>query len=209
MRTAVVLGLACLAMAAGSGTRAQTSVSPNCSNLEKPTASCPIVGQFLADRDLARWPTNRSFGGHRPPTSAKPLAHAWTSRDGASIIETPFDRHISHLKFDYCQDAAGKRGLFLSVENIQPRIGEPELPVPGKRANDLVAPVPGFTDAQYRRRALLYAAASARRGHWLIPAFHAAIDNRYKKAHDEPQNFDIVRLDQVLAELVAALETGS
>lgn len=114
-----------------------------------------------------------------------------------------FDRHISHLKFDYCHDANSKQGLFIGVENIQPRIGDPAIPRPGRRANDLVAPEPGFSNAQYRRLALLYATASLRRGRWLIPAFHAVIDANYAGGHDDPQNFDIGLFDETLTQLIA------
>ena len=86
---------------------------------------------------------------------------------------------------------SSKRGLFIGIENIQPRIGLPAVPAPGKKANDLIAPDPGFTPAQYRRLALLYVAAGVRRGRWLIPAFHAVVDSRYADGHDDPQNFDM------------------
>lgn len=178
--------------------------TPNCS--EGVSASCPVLGQFPVDRDQEIWRINRTFGGHKPVGSTKPIAHAWTNRVGESIVETKFETHISHLKFDYCHNAGSKRGLFLGVENIQPRIGKPAIPLAGKKANDLVAPTPGFTEAQYRRLALLYAAASARRGHWLTPAFHAVVDAKYRDGHDDPQNFDIVLFDRVLSELVGSLE---
>jgi hypothetical protein len=45
--------------------------------------------------------------------------------------------------------------------------------------------------AQYDRLALLYTIASVRRGEWLIPAFHAAIDAEIRNGHDDPMNFDI------------------
>jgi len=38
---------------------------------------------------------------------------------------------------------------------------------------------------------LLYTIASVRRGNWLIPAFHAAIDAEIPNGHDDPLNFDI------------------
>ena len=44
---------------------------------------------------------------------------------------------------------------------------------------------------QYERLALLYIIASVRAGHWLIPAFHAAIDGHIPNGHDDPLNFDI------------------
>lgn len=179
--------------------------SPNCSDTSTPTSSCPTPGAFPPLRDDASWPTNRTFGGHKPPTTKSPLAHAWTNRVGASLVETPFENHISHLKFDYCHDARRKAGVFLGVENIQPRIAVPPTPAPG-RANDRMAPVPGFTRPQYDRLALLYAAASVRRGHWLVPAFHAVIDNRYADGHDDPQNFEISQFADAVDRLVTQIE---
>ncbi len=82
------------------------------------------------------------------------------------------------------------KGLFLHIENVQPRVGEPAVPPVGREANDLIAPDPGFTAAQYKRLALIYIAASVRRGEWLIPGFHAVIDSGISGAHDDPQNFD-------------------
>jgi len=60
------------------------------------------------------------------------------------------------------------KGLFLHVELIQPRRRGP-----GRHSNDIAAPNPGFTAAQYRQLALLYTIASVRAGEWLIPAFYA------------------------------------
>ena len=44
---------------------------------------------------------------------------------------------------------------------------------------------------QYEKLALLYLAASIRRGTFLIPAYHSAIDAGIKDAHDDPQNFEL------------------
>lgn len=180
--------------------------SPNCSAVREASASCPIVGGFPPLLNDARWPVNQTFGGHRLVGRVSPIAHGWTNRIGESIIEVPFDRHISHLKFDYCHDAMSKRGLFVGVENIQPRIGRPAIPTAGRAANDLIAPTPGFTDAQYERLALLYAVASIRHGRWLVPAFHAVIDARYRDGHDDPQRFDLGRFDEAVANVVRELE---
>jgi hypothetical protein len=56
---------------------------------------------------------------------------------------------------------------------------------------DAQTPDPSFTTVQYKRLALLYIIASVRAGHWLIPAFHAAIDGHIPNGHDDPLNFDI------------------
>ena len=61
----------------------------------------------------------------------------------------------------------------------------------GGANNDAFSPSPGFTAQQLDRLALLYVAASVRRGQWLLPAFHAAIDAGIPNAHDDPQNFDL------------------
>ena len=81
--------------------------------------------------------------------------------------------------------------LFVAVENIQPRIGEPAIRPPKVKPNDRIAPTPGFTPRQYERLALAYVVASIRRGRWMIPAFHAVVDARYAGGHDDPQNFDM------------------
>lgn len=73
------------------------------------------------------------------------------------------------------------------MELVQPRRRDPQ----GGPKNDAIAPEPGFTPAQLRRLALLYVAASARRGEWLIPAFHAAVDAGIPGAHDDPQRFSL------------------
>jgi len=71
--------------------------------------------------------------------------------------------------------------------------------------NDNVAPVPGFSDQQLDRLALLYVAASVRRGQWLIPAFHAVLDIGIPDAHDDPQNFDLGRWDSRLGALLGEI----
>ena len=88
---------------------------------------------------------------------------------------------------------------------MQPRIGDPAIPKPGKTANDAIAPDPGFSDAQYERLALLYVAASVRRGEWLIPAFHAAIDSGFAGGHDDPQKFDLGKWAAAIADLLNKL----
>jgi hypothetical protein len=69
-----------------------------------------------------------------------------------------------------------------------------------------VAPQPGFSEAQYRRLALLYVAASLRAGTWLIPAYHAVLDSGFDGGHDDPQNFDLAVWDARLGALFKVLE---
>jgi hypothetical protein len=94
---------------------------------------------------------------------------------------------------------ADAKGLELHIELIQPRRHDPSYPNPN---NDRFAPDPGFTDAQYGRLALLYLCASVRRGTWLIPAYHSAVDAGIKDAHDDPQNFELKRFAKSLKRLI-------
>lgn len=48
------------------------------------------------------------------------------------------------------------------------------------------------------RLALTYIAASVRRGEWLVPAFHAVVDEGLANGHDDPQNFDVADWSQHL-----------
>jgi hypothetical protein len=164
--------------------------TPNCSEEAFDRALCPARGIMPPNRDTPQWAALAKFHGHPMPFPNR-LAHAFTNRIGDSITEVAFSAHIQTTKFEGCADADTKTGLFLGIENSQPRIGDPAKPAPGAKVNDLVAPVPGFTPAQYRRLALLYVTASVRQGRWLIPAFHAVVDSRYADGHDDPQNFDM------------------
>lgn len=164
--------------------------TPNCSDENFSRQLCPARGILPPGRDTPQWAGLAKFFGHPKPFPNR-LAHAFTNRTGDSITEVAFSAHISTTKFEGCVDPDSKQGLFLGIENIQPRIGSPAVPAAGKKANDLIAPDPGFAPAQYRRLALLYVTASVRHGRWLIPAFHAVIDSRYADGHDDPQNFDM------------------
>jgi hypothetical protein len=94
-----------------------------------------------------------------------------------------------------------RKGLFIHVELIQPRRRDPS----GGPTNDGLAPEPGFTAKQLDRLALVFVAASVRRGQWLVPAFHAAVDAGIPNAHDDPQDFDLEQwltsLETLLIEL--------
>jgi len=90
------------------------------------------------------------------------------------------------------------RGLFLHNELIQPRRA-----APGRGwQNDFQAPSPGFSDKQYERLALLYIAASLRKGAWLIPAFHAVLDDGIYDKHDDPQNFEFEKFNAAIEKLL-------
>ena len=130
------------------------------------------------------------------------VAHVFVNRKGQTLLGHDFRVPWRATQLENRLVGVASRGLFLHVELAQPRRRDPA----GSARNDLVAPLPGFTDAQYAQMALLYAAASARRGDWLIPAFHAAIDEGIAGAHDDPQHFEIARFAAALERLRDALE---
>lgn len=134
-----------------------------------------------------------------------PVAHIFVNRLGASLTTTPFSEPVRKgfgTKFarDFLKTEA--KGLQIHIELIQPRRRLPE----GSPTNDAIAPLPGFTQAQYERLALLYICAGVRRGTWLIPAYHSAIDAGIKDAHDDPQNFELNKFSVILNRLLKKLD---
>ena len=130
-------------------------------------------------------------------------AHVFVNRTGEMLVAHDYSIAWRETKFEQAAQFGGAlRGLFLHSELVQPRrsaLGH------GWR-NDAQTPNPAFTAAQYDRLALLYTIASVRRGDWLIPAFHAAIDADIPNGHDDPLNFDIDSFADSLDRLVAKLE---
>lgn len=119
-----------------------------------------------------------------------PVAHIFVNRLGESITTTEFKVPVKKgfgTKFARDFLKAEAKGLQIHIELVQPRRSD----INWFAGNDAIAPEIGFTDAQYERLALLYIAASVRRGTWLIPAFHCAVDAGIKDAHDDPQNFKL------------------
>jgi len=173
--------------------------TPNCSE----RGACPVQGEFPPNLNDPDWQENITFNHHR--AGGKPVAHVITNRVGNSLFQRDFKEHASHVKFDFCVDASVKKNLFVGIENVQPRVGDPAIAAPGKKLNDRVAPNPGFSDAQYERLALLYVVASTRRGHWLVPATHAVVDWYYLDGHDDPQNFEPARFCKKVLAIVAAI----
>ncbi len=111
-------------------------------------------------------------------------AHVVVNRVGDMLVDHDFAIPWRETKFEQAAEFGGAlQGLFLHVELIQPRRRG--------RGGDGHSPDPAFTAAQYDRLALLYTIAGVRRGQWLIPAFHAAIDAEIPNGHDDPLNFDI------------------
>ncbi|OYO28733.1 hypothetical protein [Janthinobacterium sp. PC23-8] len=159
---------------------------------------------FLADPipaiiDSRDWDFN-DFSIRNPARGGGPKGHVYVNRLGESVTVHGFE--VANYASKLEKDKPSLTGLFLHVELVQPRSSDPA----GGRGNDGVAPDPGFTPAQYERLALLYIAASVRKGHWLIPAFHAVLDTGYANGHDDPQNFSLSAWSESIAHLINIME---
>ena len=151
--------------------------------------STPYLGDADFPPDLDSNPKAR--GNNLAVWVNQPVAHVFVNRLGESLTTTPFAEAVRKgwgTKFARDFLKADGKGFQLHIELVQPRRRDPSVPNP---TNDRIAPEPGFSEAQYRRLAVLYVAASYRRGSWLIPAYHSAIDAGIKDAHDDPQNFSL------------------
>lgn len=154
----------------------------------------PFPGDFDTDKnwkgnDLSIW-------------IKQPVAHIFINRLGESLTTTPFNETARKgwgTKFARDFLKADGKALQIHIELIQPRRRDTKSPNPN---NDLIAPFPGFTENQYERLALLYICVSIRRGSWLIPAYHSAIDAGIKDAHDDPQNFELDKFAKHLEKLI-------
>ena len=132
---------------------------------------------------------------------ADPVAHVFINRRGEIFLGHDYAqawRATNLESFPPLGPSRLLKGLFLHHELAQPR----RMEVGAGPQNDRIAPHPGFSRAQYRCLAEAYAVASARAGHWLIPAFHSAIDEGYAAKHDDPQNFRIQDFAHELSRLV-------
>ncbi len=125
--------------------------------------------------------------------------HIFINRLGESITSNQLNKPIRGTKFENPakNPLVNKNvvGNFIHVEVIQPRIADP-----GKN-NDAIAINPGFSELQYKRLALIYLIASLRKGEWLVPTFHAVLDNGIPDGHDDPQNFEMVKFDKTMSDL--------
>jgi hypothetical protein len=130
-----------------------------------------------------------------PYKKSSPVAHVFVNRTGQTFLGHDFSAQLAATKLEKHVIGTPALGVALHIELLQPRRRHPA----GGPKNDALAPRPGFTPVQYKRLALLYVAASARAGTWLVPATHAAIDDGIKNGHDDPQNF-------TLADFAAAVE---
>ena len=130
-------------------------------------------------------------------------AHTFINRSGEILYPHDFGKPWRATKFEAATNFVhALRGLFLHNELIQPRKHEPGY----RRRNDFKAPFPGFSAAQYEALALVYVVASVRAGFWLIPGYHAVIDEGIYDKHDDPQNFDLDAFAESLERLRATLK---
>jgi hypothetical protein len=166
----------------------------------KRTESFPPTGM-----DMANWEGNRLDRYLKPSdcpakkknrqTVCQPVAHVFINRLGQSATGHNFGQGWRSTQYE--GQTTKRRGLFLAVENVQPRRKD-------KNGIDFEAPNPGFTDAQLDRLALVYVAASVRRGEWLIPAFHGVIDLK-AGTHDDPQHFNLQHWADHLQQLISSI----
>jgi hypothetical protein len=159
---------------------------------------------YLKDEPFpANFNTDASWKGNKIEVwTNNPVAHIFVNRLGESVTTTPFAEPVRKgWGTKFARDVLKKdaKGLEIHIELIQPRRHDPANANP---ENDRFAPKPGFTEAQYDRLALLYLCASVRRGTWLIPAYHSAIDAGIKDAHDDPQNFKLKKFAKSLKKLM-------
>jgi hypothetical protein len=163
--------------------------SPNFTRRDFP----PDIDHDLGINNLARYVCSNKIE----------RAHVFINRNGEVLFAHDFGVPWRATKFEMATNFdSALKGLFVHVELIQPRRSEPRH----GWLNDFQAPTPGFSAAQYERLALVYIVASVRAGRWLIPAFHAVIDEGIYDKHDDPQNFEFAVFDENLEKLLARLK---
>jgi hypothetical protein len=134
-------------------------------------------------------------------------SHAFINRLGQSITCNDFELPVYATKFEKSiqNPDVGDTcvGNFIHVENIMPRRSSRRR----RPYNDDIAINPGLTSQQYERLSLLYLVASCRKEAWLIPSFHAVIDEGIKDAHNDPQNFDLMKWVKAMQKLYHEIKT--
>jgi hypothetical protein len=131
-------------------------------------------------------------------------AHVFIGRTGKTYspnnFQTPYRATKFELKYNIPEEVG--KGLFVHIELSQPRKSKEGA----WENNDVIAPKPGFTNSQYEKLALLYICASLRAEDWLIPAYHAVMDEGIKNGHDDPQNFQLQKFNDALKKLSNSLK---
>ena len=128
------------------------------------------------------------------------VAHIFYSRVGTSLAARDYSIPWRATKTERCVLGAESRGRFLHNEVVQPRRTSGLHGYENDQPPELA-----FTPAQLDRLALAYVAASVRDGRWLIPAFHAVIDEGLPAGHDDPQGFDLALWTRSIERTVAAI----
>lgn len=160
--------------------------------------SSPWLGDDPFPADIDTSARVNGLKGYLGPNS---VAHVFVSRSGTTVFGHDFSVPWRATKLETKVIGVPAKGLFLHVENIQPRRREPA----GGPKNDAIAPLPGLTSVQYDRLAALYVYASRRAGRWLIPAFHTALDAGLNDGHDDPQNFELAKFDQAIGAILTEI----
>ena len=159
--------------------------------------STPFFGIEKFPHHLNNDPKVNSFDSY---LAAEPVAHIFLNRQGQVWGAHDFSIPWRATKLESRVVGVPARGRFVHIETVQPRRFLPGATNRGQT----YGPKPGFTPAQYRMLAALYVYASARAGRWLIPAFHATVDDGIPDAHDDPQNFDLKKFAKELGKLLSA-----
>ncbi|MEO5984086.1 MAG: hypothetical protein ABIP80_01195 [Ferruginibacter sp.] len=141
-----------------------------------------------------------SWSFNNPRNWNKKVTHTYLTRTGGLNTVTSFAKGLRATKFELKILGTASKGLFIHVELIQPRVYPP-----GSTISAPVAPKLGFTEAQYKKLALLYICASVRKEEWLVPSFHVNIDEKLNDFHDDPQNFETQKFTSEVLELVSRL----
>lgn len=162
----------------------------------------PFMGTEKFPRHLDIDPKVNSFDSY---LAAEPVAHIFLNREGQIWAAHDFSIPWRATKLESRVIGPAARGRFVHIETVQPRRFLPGATNRGQT----YGPKPGFTPAQYRMLAALYVYASARAGRWLIPGFHATVDDGIPDAHDDPQNFELKRFAKELEKLLSADKPGA
>ena len=147
-------------------------------------------------------PAVNSFDYYLAP---EPVAHIFLNRQGQIWAGHDFIEPWRATKLESYVVGVPARGRFVHIETVQPR----RFMAGSTSRGQTEGPKPGFSDTQYRMLAALYIYASARAGHWLIPAQHSTVDDMIPDAHDDPQNFELKKFAQELEKLLSVDKAGS
>lgn len=172
--------------------------------------STPNLGNasFSNNINEASWEFNNF---NRYGSGANSPSHIIINRVGESVTRQDFSTpwRSTARESNFVCGVNKCKGLFLAVELVQPRrcqpnSGQTQCSPPTK--NDVKSPDPGFTKAQLDRLAVVYIAASVRRGKWLIPAFHVVLDIDAGD-HDDPQNFNLDQWSKQLNDIFTEIRS--